>query len=54
MQQYATVLPAHDNSGQLMFSAKVRESKRGFIFPIALNAEMGVFWRGSTSVLTEP
>jgi hypothetical protein len=48
------VLPAHNNSGQLVLSAKVRESKLGFIFPIALNAETGVFWGRSTPVLAQP
>jgi hypothetical protein len=48
------VIPAHDNSGQLVLSAKVRESKCGFIFPIALNAETGVLWGRSTPIMVQP
>jgi hypothetical protein len=45
------VLPAQDDSGQLVLSSEVRESKRGFIFPIAIGAETGVFRPSSTPVM---
>jgi hypothetical protein len=47
------VLPAQDDSGQLVLSSEVRESKRGFIFPIAVGAETVVFRQSSTPVLPQ-
>jgi len=41
----------HDDSGQLVLSSEVRESKCDFIFPIAIGAETGVFRPSPTPVM---